>query len=131
TTRHTRATRAAVRPGRCTRSPGSKSAVGENWDRNGGDGGYAHVRQVAEVVLQGAPRVVRAAESRNEGYPHRVVGDPGPGKDPHGLPPLHAALLALHFAWYNLVRIHRTLRVTPAMAAGVTERVWELNELVH
>jgi hypothetical protein len=40
------------------------------------------------------------------------------------------AALALHFAWYNLVRIHRTLRVTPAMAAGVTDRVWELTELV-
>jgi len=40
------------------------------------------------------------------------------------------AALGLHFAWYNLVRIHRTLRVTPAMAAGVTDRVWELAELV-
>jgi hypothetical protein len=40
------------------------------------------------------------------------------------------AALALHFAWYNLVRIHRTRRVTPAMAAGVTDRVWELAELV-
>jgi hypothetical protein len=40
------------------------------------------------------------------------------------------AALALHFAWYNLVRIHRTLRVTPAMAAGVTDRVWDLEELV-
>jgi hypothetical protein len=40
------------------------------------------------------------------------------------------AALALHFAWYNLVRIHRTLRVTPAMAARVTDRVWDLAELV-
>ena len=40
------------------------------------------------------------------------------------------AALALHFAWYNLVRIHRSLRITPAMAAGVTDRVWELGELV-
>lgn len=38
--------------------------------------------------------------------------------------------LALHFAWYNVVRIHRSLRITPAMAAGVTERVWELGELL-
>ena len=37
---------------------------------------------------------------------------------------------AVHFAWYNLVRIHRSLRVTPAMAAGVTDRVWELAELI-
>ena len=41
------------------------------------------------------------------------------------------AALALHFAHYNFCRIHSTLRVTPAMAAGVTERVWELRELVN
>jgi AcrR family transcriptional regulator len=40
------------------------------------------------------------------------------------------AAMALHFAWYNFVRIHRSLRVTPAMAAGVTDRVWGLEELV-
>ena len=40
------------------------------------------------------------------------------------------AALALHFAWYNLVRIHRSLRITPAMAAGVSDRVWGLEELV-
>lgn len=40
------------------------------------------------------------------------------------------AALALHFAWYNFVRIHRSLRVTPAMTAGVTDRVWELQELL-
>ena len=41
------------------------------------------------------------------------------------------AAVALHFAWYNFVRVHRSLRVTPAMAAGVTGRVWELGELVE
>ena len=40
------------------------------------------------------------------------------------------AALALHFAWYNFVRVHRTLRVTPAMAAGVSDRLWSLEELV-
>jgi len=40
------------------------------------------------------------------------------------------AALALHFAHYNLVRIHSSLRVTPAMAEGVTDRVWGLEELV-
>jgi len=40
------------------------------------------------------------------------------------------AALALHFAWYNLVRIHSSLRITPAMAAGVTDHVWELRELI-
>lgn len=37
---------------------------------------------------------------------------------------------SLHFAHYNLVRLHKTLRVTLAMAANVTNRVWSLEELV-
>jgi len=40
------------------------------------------------------------------------------------------AACALHFAHYNFVRVHQSLRVTPAMAAGITERVWELEELI-
>jgi IS1 family transposase len=40
------------------------------------------------------------------------------------------AAVALHFAHYNLCRVHQTLRVTPAMEAGVTDRVWSLDELV-
>lgn len=42
----------------------------------------------------------------------------------------HRAAVGLHFAHYNLVRLHKTLRVTPAMAAGVESRVWDLQELV-
>jgi transposase-like protein/IS1 family transposase len=38
--------------------------------------------------------------------------------------------LALHFAYYNFVRIHSALRVTPAMAAGVTDRTWTLEDLI-
>ena len=41
------------------------------------------------------------------------------------------AAVALHFAYYNFCRIHRSLRITPAMAAGVTNRVWDLGELVE
>ena len=41
------------------------------------------------------------------------------------------AVVALHFAHYNLVRVHKTLRVTPAMAANVTDRLWSLEELVE
>ena len=37
---------------------------------------------------------------------------------------------ALHFAYYNSCRIHQTLRVTPAMPAGLTDRVRELRELI-
>ncbi len=38
--------------------------------------------------------------------------------------------LALHFAYYNFVRIHASLRVTPAMAAGVVNRIWRLEDLI-
>ena len=39
--------------------------------------------------------------------------------------------VALHFMYYNFVRIHNTLRVTPAMAAGVTEKLWDLADIVE
>ena len=41
------------------------------------------------------------------------------------------AAVALHFSHYNLVRLHKTLPITPAMAAGVTNKVWSLEELVE
>jgi IS1 family transposase len=42
----------------------------------------------------------------------------------------HFAMLALYFFYYNFCRIHQTLRVTPAMEAGITSRVWSIEELV-
>jgi IS1 family transposase len=42
----------------------------------------------------------------------------------------HALSVALHYMNYNFCRIHKTLRVTPAMAAGVTDHVWSLDEIV-
>ena len=42
----------------------------------------------------------------------------------------HAAAVALWFMYYNFCRIHQTLRVTPAMEAGLTDHVWSLEELV-
>lgn len=41
------------------------------------------------------------------------------------------AAVALHFCHYNFARLHQSLRITPAMAAGVTNRVWELEEIVE
>ena len=38
----------------------------------------------------------------------------------------HMWSVALFTTYYNFVRIHKTLRVTPAMAAGVTDRLWEI-----
>jgi transposase InsO family protein len=40
------------------------------------------------------------------------------------------AALCLHFAWYNFVRVHRSLRVTPAMEAGIAERIWGIRDLL-
>ena len=40
------------------------------------------------------------------------------------------AAVALHFAHYNFVRIHRSLRMSPAMAAGVTPHLWSMSELL-
>jgi hypothetical protein len=40
------------------------------------------------------------------------------------------AAVALHFAHYNLVRVHKTLRCTPAVAAGVSNKLWSMEDLV-
>jgi hypothetical protein len=39
--------------------------------------------------------------------------------------------VALHFMYYNFVRIHTTLRVTPAMEARVTDHPWEIKDIVR
>jgi hypothetical protein len=38
--------------------------------------------------------------------------------------------VALHFMYYNFARVHQSLRVTPAMEAGVSDHVWTLAEIV-
>jgi IS1 family transposase len=42
----------------------------------------------------------------------------------------HAYALALHYMHYNFCRIHNTLRVTPAMEAGITDHVWTIEEML-
>lgn len=42
----------------------------------------------------------------------------------------HLYAVALHFMHYNFVRTHKTLRMPPAMAAGLTTRPWEIEDLV-
>jgi len=44
---------------------------------------------------------------------------------------LHVAATALHFAHYNFVRRHQTLRISPAMAAGVSSTLWSMGELLE
>lgn len=43
----------------------------------------------------------------------------------------HTAAVALHAMFYNFVRVHQTLKVSPAMAAGVTDRLWEMSDIVQ
>jgi len=43
----------------------------------------------------------------------------------------HMHAVSLHFMFYNFCRIHKTLRVTPAMEAGLTDHVWDVNEIVE
>jgi IS1 family transposase len=43
----------------------------------------------------------------------------------------HAHMMAIYFMHYNFVRIHQTLKVTPAMAAGVTPKLWEMSDIVR
>jgi hypothetical protein len=42
----------------------------------------------------------------------------------------HAATVALYFMYYNFGRAHQTLRVTPAMEAGIADHVWSIEEIV-
>ena len=42
----------------------------------------------------------------------------------------HAHMMAIYFMHYNFVSIHQTLRVTPAIEAGVTSKLWEMSDLV-
>jgi hypothetical protein len=43
----------------------------------------------------------------------------------------HEHSVALHFMYYNFCRIHQSLRVTPAMEAGVADHVWSIQEVVN
>lgn len=43
----------------------------------------------------------------------------------------HENAIALYFMYYNFCRIHQTLRVTPAMEAGISDHVWSLEEIVR
>src|SRR5438309_8211292 len=43
----------------------------------------------------------------------------------------HAHMVALYALWYNFVRIHKTLRTSPAMAAGIEKRLWSMEDVVR
>ena len=41
----------------------------------------------------------------------------------------HVHMVALYTVWYNFIRIHKTLKMSPAMAAGVSQSLWSMNDL--
>lgn len=45
-------------------------------------------------------------------------------------PDNHDHALALYFVFYNFIRIHKTLKMSPAMAAGITDPLWSLDDLI-
>ena len=42
----------------------------------------------------------------------------------------HVHMVAIYTVWYNFVRMHKTLRMTPAMASGVADKLWSMDDLV-
>lgn len=40
-------------------------------------------------------------------------------------------MVAIHAVYYNFARIHKTLRITPAMACGLSDQVWSLEEIIQ
>jgi hypothetical protein len=56
---------------------------------------------------------------------------PKRARDPQKEDRKSAAAVALHTMFYNYVRVHQTLKVSPAIAAGVTDRLWEIRDLVQ
>ena len=43
----------------------------------------------------------------------------------------HAHMVAIYAVWYNWIRIHKSLRVTPAMAANISDSLWRWDEIVE
>jgi hypothetical protein len=48
----------------------------------------------------------------------------------HHRPENHYYALALYFVFYNFVKMHKSIRMTPAMAAGVTDKLWSMEDVV-
>jgi hypothetical protein len=42
----------------------------------------------------------------------------------------HVHMVAIYTVWYNFIKMHKTLRMTPAMAAGVADKLWSMDDLV-
>ena len=55
-----------------------------------------------------------------------TAGSPTPNHILAGIP----SALALFYVFYNFVRIHKTLKCSPAMAAGVTDKLWSMDDII-
>jgi hypothetical protein len=42
----------------------------------------------------------------------------------------HCHALAIYFVWYNFVKVHKSIRMAPAMAAGITDKLWSVEDIV-
>ena len=43
----------------------------------------------------------------------------------------HMHMVAIYTVWYNFIRIHKSLRVTPAMEAGLSDTIWDMEDLAR
>ena len=95
----------------------------------------ADVDFITKKVAHGAPNMDRASTSHVERFNlttrmhiRRFMrrGNAFSKKIDH-----HRAAVSLHVAWYNFCRVHESLRITPAMEAGITDHVWTVQELVE
>ena len=85
--------------------------------------------------MQIAPVVVRPTEGRGHANPGSCVETEDQGQYTRLTNAFskkvenHAAAVALLFIHYNFARIHKTLRITPALAAGLSDHVWSYEEI--
>jgi len=54
-----------------------------------------------------------------------------PSREGSSRPSVNQRAVALHFMHYNFCRVHQTLRITPAMEAGIRDQGWSIEELVR
>lgn len=110
---------------------------------------YTHDYSIVPEVRFSAPEVVTTEKRRVAGFPNMRLASTSHIERLNGTTRLHMrrltrltyafskkrenfeAAVALHFAYYNFVKRHNTLRCTPAMAAGVERDFWTVKELVQ
>ncbi len=114
----------------------------------GGDIDYAILHKVYGVAPESAKGKYSPAECIGA-EKHMIEGDPDPVHERSNLTVRmhmrrftrltnafskkvenHAYAVALHMMYYNFVRLHSKLRMSPAMAAGVSKRLWEIGDIV-